>query len=478
MDSSSDQYIVIQKFGKDDENAFGTLYLVEKEEKGIKKAFMKKVVKDNLEDSSLIRNLFDEEINIINKLANFKDNKYTPVIYAYKQYNPSDSDGINNNNAEKIPKEVNSIEEKPFFITDFFSKNNLFYYTKTGKLSEQRHSKFLFKKIVEGFSFIHSKNICHLDIKPENIVFDKNFEPIIIDFGFAKELEGEKETLKSPGSEKYKCPEMFENKKYNGIQSDIFSLGVVLFNIVSGSCGFLSSKTNDNYYKYIATAKGDYTAYWKLIEKTVKLNFTDEFKKLYVKMIAYNPAERPNINEILNDPWLKEINEEKDEDKLELEYQEEMSKLYEKIKDEENKEVSISDEIVKKYNTRSNDDDEDAPFTNKNIKAKKIPDDRILINYFIKINGNLNELELDFMNKLVEDIAEKLHGHCTPSDKSLEFEVKFEKTEEKGNCKMDVELFKYEEGRYLLDFLRTGGEIEDYYDYFLKIKELLCKKDD
>ena len=81
MDSSSDQYIVIQKFGKDDENGFGTLYLVEKEEKGIKKAFMKKVLKDNLEDSSLIRNLFDEEINIINKLANFKDNKYTPVIY-------------------------------------------------------------------------------------------------------------------------------------------------------------------------------------------------------------------------------------------------------------------------------------------------------------------------------------------------------------------------------------------------------------
>ena len=71
MDSSNDQYIVIQKFGKDDENRFGKLYLVEKEEKGIKKAFMKKVLKDNLEDSSLIsliRKLFDEEINIINKL--------------------------------------------------------------------------------------------------------------------------------------------------------------------------------------------------------------------------------------------------------------------------------------------------------------------------------------------------------------------------------------------------------------------------
>ena len=36
----------------------------------------------------------------------------------------------------------------------------------------------MFKKIIEGFRFIHSKNICHLDIKPENIVFDKNFKAL------------------------------------------------------------------------------------------------------------------------------------------------------------------------------------------------------------------------------------------------------------------------------------------------------------
>ena len=477
MASQFDKYIVIQKFGKDKDNSFGILYLVEKEENGIKKAYVKKILKDNKESICSNRDLFDHEIDIINKLADFKDNIYTPVIYAYKKYNISDNKSESNenniNNKEKIQIEANNIGEKPFYIIDYFSKGNLYYYTRTGKLLEQKHSKFLFKKIVEGFRFIHSKNICHLDIKPENIVFDKNFKPIIIDFGFSEEINSDTKTFTgSRGSKQYKSPEMWENKGYNGIQSDIFSLGVVLFNIVSGSFGFKSSETNDKYYQYIANSKGDFTEYWKLVENTVQIKFTDEFKKLYVKMVAYNPSERPNIDEILSDPWLKEINDEKEKDKLELVYQEEISKIYNNIKTVENKEMNISDKIISEYYTRNNDHKKGA-FTNENIKPKKIPYDRILINHFIKINGNLKELELDFMNDLVDDIIEDLYGFCKAYEESLKFEVIFQETGEKGLCKMDIELFKYEEGRYLLEFLRTGGEIEDYYDYFLKIKELL-----
>jgi len=479
MSSQNDKYIVIQKFGKDEDNSFGELYLVEKEENGIKKAYVKKILKDNMESINKNRKLFDHEIDIINKLADSKDNIYTPIIYSYKKYNISDNESKSNenniNNKDTIQIEANDTGEKPFYIIDYFSKGSLFYYTRTGKLLEQKHSKFLFKKIVEGFRFIHSKNICHLDIKPENIVFDKNFKPIIIDFGFSEEIKNDKKTFTgSRGSKEYKSPEMWENKEYNGIQSDIFSLGVVLFNIVSGSFGFKSSETSDQYYQYIANSKGDFTAYWEEIGKMINLKFTDEFKKLYLKMVAKKPSERPKIDEILSDPWLQEINDEKEKDKLEIVYQKEISKIYENIKTEENKEMNIPDEIINEYYTRNDDDKKGkkGAFTNENIKPKKIPYDRILINHFIKINANL--IELDFMNDLVDDIIENLHGFCKAYDEeSLKFEVIFQETGEKGLCKMDIELFKYEEGRYLLEFLRTRGDIEDYYDYFLKIKELL-----
>jgi serine/threonine protein kinase len=321
-----------------------------------------------------------------------------------------------------------------------------------------------------------------LDIKLENIVFDKNFEPIIIDFGYSMELEeldGKILPFKgSRGSKLYESPEMLENKEYNGIQSDIFSLGVILFNIVSGSYGFKSSSTDDKYYKFIVNNKDEYKDYWKLVEQTVNMKFSDNFKKLYVKMVAYNPSDRiKNIDEILNDPWFQEINEEQDKDKLELEYKENISKICENIKIEENKELIVSDEIIKEgYNTRCDDDDQKRAFTNGKIKAKKIPNDMILVNHFIKIKGNIPEL--DFMNDLYDEIIENLNGFCKESKESLEFEVTFEETEERGICKMDIELFKYEEGRYLLEFLRTRGEIQDYYHYFSEIKELLKKNEE
>ena len=484
MASTSSEYNIIRKFGSDDDNNFGTLYLVEKEEKGEKKAYMKKVLKESKEDEIGSQKLFDIEIDIINKLANCKDNIYTPIIYAYKKYNIPDNK-INQKpgeNKEKIQNEFSNSEERPFYIIDFFSKGNLFYYTKFGKLLEQKHSKLLFKKIAEGFRFIHNQKICHLDIKLENIVFDKNFEPIIIDFGYSMELEeldGKILPFKgSRGSKLYESPEMLENKEYNGIQSDIFSLGVILFNIVSGSYGFKSSRTDDKYYKFIVNNKDEYKDYWKLVEQTVNMKFSENFKKLYVKMIAYNPSDRiKSIDEILNDPWFQDINDEQDKDKLELEYKENISKICENIKIEENKELIVSDEIIKEgYNTRCDDDDKKRAFSNEKIEAKKIPNDLILVNHFIKIKGNIPEL--DFMNDLYDEIIENLNGFCKESKESLKFEVTFEETEERGICKMDIELFKYEEGRYLLEFLRTRGEIQDYYHYFSEIKELLKKNEE
>ena len=46
----------------------------------------------------------------------------------------------------------------------------------------------------------------------------------------------------------------------------------------------------------------------------------------------------------------------------------------------------------------------------------------------------------------------------------------------KEYCNIDIELFEYENGEYLLDFMRTGGKIPDYYNYFKEIKKLIMEK--
>ena len=111
-------------------------------------------------------------------------------------------------------------------------------------------------------------------------------------------------------------------------------------------------------------------------------------------------------------------------------------------------------------------------FSKKKI-LKLISNDSILINLCIKINFKLSEI--GFMNSLIININDNLTNYCSLSTDILRIKVYFKKKEEIGNYTMEIELFKYknEEGKYLLDFLRTEGEISDYNYYFLEIKILI-----
>ena len=340
----------------------------------------------------------------------------------------------------------------------------------------------MFKKIVEGVQFLHNNNICHLDLKPENIILDKDFEPIIIDFGCSgkiKDENGEYIIYKDiRGSDHYRCPQMWEKDiKYKGVETDVFSLGIILFNLVTGRYGFGSYKSNYKYYGLIKEGNGDYTNYWNIFN----LNLSDNFKNLYIKMVAYNPSERPSIEEILKSAWLKEITglEEKEQIKLEEEYRERFSKICEKIKinrknDEKAKEIKLIEDIKKLgYITRFDENVEYNLFQKKKLKAKKIFNDNIHVNFCIEINEDISVVK--FMNYLIMGICKLLKGDCLPSEDRFRIEIYFEEKEEFGSCTMEIELFEYEKGRYLLEFMRTEGEIEDYYHYFFGIKDLIQK---
>ena len=126
---------------------------------------------------------------------------------------------------------------------------------------------------------------------------------------------------------------MFEKGiKYYGIDVDIFALGILLFNIVLGAPCFDSVITE----RYKEIKDKNYKLFQENFIQADKLS--DKFKELFIRMVAYNPEERPKIKEILlEDPWLNELNIliEKNPDeykKLENEYIALMTKLEQKIK--------------------------------------------------------------------------------------------------------------------------------------------------
>ena len=306
-----------------------------KEEKeGDKKLYSIKFLRKDKMDNNR-RLAFNNEIEILRELSKILNNKYTPIIYDYKLYDvkkfeneKKEGENINENREER--DENNSIE--PYIVMDYFSKGLLFDYIVSGRLKE-KGKKFIFKKIIEAYKFLYEHNICHLNLTNENIMLDKNLFPIIIDFAFSQKTKDKNGNLillnAKDAFENYSAPEIFELKKFNGEKVDIFSLGVILFNLVTMERGFGSSRINDKLYRLIK--KKDYNKYW--MERKI-LNLSEDFKDLYLKMVAYNPNERPSCGQILNHPWFDEVNKLSPEDEEEI--KREIKDIYDiMIKDKE-----------------------------------------------------------------------------------------------------------------------------------------------
>ena len=198
----------------------------------------------------------------------------------------------------KPPKNVNYLvfEYVPgFCLFDCIYRENL----------TERHTKLLFRKILNGVQAMHNANICHRDIRPENIILDKNYNPKICNFGFAS-INAINLNDYIAGTGCYMAPEILENHPYDGYKADIFSLGQLLFILVTDMFGFKSSNPKDYLYSLIMSNQSD--KYWNMRSKE-KINPSNEFKDLFIRMVAYDPLQRPTIDQILNDPWMKELND-------------------------------------------------------------------------------------------------------------------------------------------------------------------------
>ncbi|KAG8515416.1 Testis-specific serine/threonine-protein kinase 5 [Galemys pyrenaicus] len=104
---------------------------------------------------------------------------------------------------------------------------------------DEEEARVLFWQLVSAVAHCHSSGVVHRDLKCENILLDDRGFLKLTDFGFASRVRLKSSLLSTfCGSVAYTAPEILMNRKYNGEQADLWSLGVILYTMVTGKLPF------------------------------------------------------------------------------------------------------------------------------------------------------------------------------------------------------------------------------------------------
>lgn len=116
-------------------------------------------------------------------------------------------------------------------------------------------AKKYFYQLLSAVCSIHTKNIVHLDLSLENIIVTSNDDILVTDFGLSQFSHPETKVYNTSGKQKYMCPEMIAVQPFDGRSADVFAMGVILFNLLTGFTPFESASPNDQIYQIIRTRK-------------------------------------------------------------------------------------------------------------------------------------------------------------------------------------------------------------------------------
>lgn len=134
--------------------------------------------------------------------------------------------------------EVIATESNIWLVTELCSGGELFdYLAEKGRLNEEE-TRVIFGQLCLAVAYVHSKGIIHRDLKLENVLLDERCRVKLGDFGFTREFERGVLLETFCGTTGYASPEMLMAKKYLGPEVDVWSLGVILYTLLTGTLPF------------------------------------------------------------------------------------------------------------------------------------------------------------------------------------------------------------------------------------------------
>lgn len=153
----------------------------------------------------------------------------------------------------------------------------------------------IFTQLVGAVAYVHNMSCVHRDLKLENILLDKNENVKLCDFGFTREYEGPLSYLQTfCGTVCYSAPEMLRGEKYAGEKVDVWSLGIILYALLTGELPFDDDDDMVTKHKILSS------------EPNYPDTLLPDARALISLLISKRPLLRPSISDILTNTFLAE----------------------------------------------------------------------------------------------------------------------------------------------------------------------------
>ncbi|XP_018547408.1 MAP/microtubule affinity-regulating kinase 4 isoform X3 [Lates calcarifer] len=199
--------------------------------------------------------------------------------------------GLNHPNIVQL-FEVIETDKTLYLIMEYASGGEVFDYLVSHGRMKEVEARAKFRQIVSAVHYCHTKNIVHRDLKAENLLLDADANIKIADFGFSNEFTLGNKLDTFCGSPPYAAPELFQGKKYDGPEVDVWSLGVILYTLVSGSLPFDGQNLKELRERVL---RGKYR---------VPFYMSTDCEGILRRFLVLNPAKRCTLEQVMKDKWI------------------------------------------------------------------------------------------------------------------------------------------------------------------------------
>ncbi|XP_068195845.1 MAP/microtubule affinity-regulating kinase 3a isoform X8 [Antennarius striatus] len=188
--------------------------------------------------------------------------------------------------------EVIETERTLYLVMEYASGGEVFDYLVAHGRMKEKEARAKFRQIVSAVQYCHQKHIVHRDLKAENLLLDADMNIKIADFGFSNEFTLASKLDTFCGSPPYAAPELFQGKKYDGPEVDVWSLGVILYTLVSGSLPFDGQNLKELRERVL---RGKYR---------IPFYMSTDCENLLKRFLVLNPGRRGSLEQIMKDRWI------------------------------------------------------------------------------------------------------------------------------------------------------------------------------